>query len=337
MIHVGSESHDQLGAIARALCQARRVVVVTGAGISTAAGIPDYRSRNGLYAKGDIFSAAALKNPQRRADIVRSALNLYELAKNILPTESHAFVTLLHNARKLLRCYTQNVDQLHERAGLSTGLGDDVECVPLHGTVDSLRCTSCCEIFEWTEDRKAGIIAGQELPCPRCLDSPRRPGAPPRRPSTIGRLRPNMVYLEEAHPQGEDIAELINRDISACPDMVLVLGTSLKLSGPWGLVRRFARTVSANGGKVIYVNRTKASQRGWDDLFDYWIEWECDSWVQNLTSRGGLFRGAVIGSLPTQPRARTLGGRVSKRPKKRLGKKAKDEPGSSFDDPIILN
>jgi NAD-dependent histone deacetylase SIR2 len=84
------------------------------------------------------------------------------------------------------------------------------------------------------------------------------------------------VCLEEVHPQGEDIAALINHDISAQPDMVLVLGTSLKLSGPWDLVRRFARTVRAGGGKVIFVNRTKASRRACG-FFDYWIEWECDS------------------------------------------------------------
>ncbi|KAL2018447.1 hypothetical protein VTK56DRAFT_803 [Thermocarpiscus australiensis] len=318
MIHVKPQSHEHLEAIADALRSARKVVVVTGAGISTAAGIPDYRSGNGLYANGDIFCATALRD-QRRADVFRSALNLHELAKNSRPTETHAFVTLLHSVGKLVRCYTQNVDQLHERAGVSTDLGDDVQCVPLHGTVHSLRCPSCCGTYDWTEDLKADVIAGRELPCPGCLNAPRRPGAPPRRPSSIGRLRPNIVNLEEDHRHGEDIAGLINSDVSAGPDMVLVLGTSLKLSGPWDLVRRFARTVVANRGKVIYVNRTEASQRGWRGFFDYWIKWECDSWVQDLMSRGGLLHDTVIGSLLIQPRDRILGGRVSKRPRRRRG------------------
>ncbi|KXX76360.1 NAD-dependent histone deacetylase HST4, partial [Madurella mycetomatis] len=134
-----------------------------------------------------------------------------------------------------------------------------------------------------------------------------------------------MVYLEEAHRQGEHIAELINRDLSACPDMVLVLGTSLKLSGPWEFVRQFARRVGANGGKVAYVNLAKPSQRGYS-LFDYWAEWECDSRVQDLKSRLEFFHSAVTGSLPRRPLAYTLGGRVSRRPMRRLGKKAKDEP-----------
>ncbi|KAK3936249.1 DHS-like NAD/FAD-binding domain-containing protein, partial [Diplogelasinospora grovesii] len=166
-IHVDPQSRAQLQAVARAFRLARRVVVVTGAGISTAAGIPDYRSKSGLYAKGDIFCAAALKNPQR-VDTVRSAWNLYELAKNSLPTKSHEFVTVLNRMGKLVRCYTQNVDQLHERAGLSTGLEDDAQCVPLHGTVDSLRCPNCCQKFEWTEGQKEAVMASQELLCSRC-------------------------------------------------------------------------------------------------------------------------------------------------------------------------
>ncbi|KAK3305048.1 DHS-like NAD/FAD-binding domain-containing protein [Chaetomium strumarium] len=330
MIHVEPQSYDYLDAIAHALRCARKVVVLTGAGISTAAGIPDYRSRGGLYAEHDTFCAAALRDPRRRADSFRSALHLYKLAKDSKPTEAHTFVTQLRNVGKLLRCYTQNVDQLHERAGLSTGLVENVKCVPLHGTIDSLRCSNCCKTLAWTEKLQARVTVGQEIPCPGCLDAPRRPGAPPRRSSTIGRLRPNIVYLEEEHPQGEDIAELINRDVSAGPDTVLIFGTSFEVSGPWDLVKRFAKVAGANGGKVIYVNRTKASRQGWKHVFDYWVEWECDSWVQDLMSRG-------LGPLPTQRLSLTLGGRVAKRPRGRQRRKAEDEPGSSFSNPILLS
>ncbi|KAK4142421.1 DHS-like NAD/FAD-binding domain-containing protein, partial [Dichotomopilus funicola] len=232
-------------------------------------------------------------------------------------------------------CCTQNIDQLHKRAGLSTGLGDEVQCVPLHGTIDVLRCTSCCKTFQWT-DQEDSVIAGQDPRCPGCPDAPRKAEAPPRRSSTIGWLRPNIVCLEEVHPQGEDIADVIKRDISARPDMFLVLGTSLKLSGPWDLVRGFARTVRADGGKVIFVNRTKASQRGCNGVFDYWIEWECDSWVGDLIRRGGFSCSLVVGSVPTRPRT-TLGGHVSKQQKRRQGKESVDRPGSSFNNPIVLD
>jgi hypothetical protein len=64
--------------------------------------------------------------------MVKSALSFHELAQSSKPTASHTFVTLLHEMGNLVRCYTQNIDQLHERAGLSTGLG--TRCNACHST-----------------------------------------------------------------------------------------------------------------------------------------------------------------------------------------------------------
>jgi hypothetical protein len=95
--------------------------------------------------------------------------------------------------------------------------------------------------------------------------------------------------LGEDHWQGERIAELINHDQSAGPDVLLILGTSLKVSGPRNLARLFARAVGANGGRVAYVNLSRPSRKDWGSLVDYWVEWECDKWVGDVTKRIPLF------------------------------------------------
>ncbi|KAK4442003.1 NAD-dependent histone deacetylase HST3 [Podospora aff. communis PSN243] len=219
----------------------------------------------GMYAKGNIFCATALRDSQRRVETLRFAMSLHETVLQSQPTETHEFIKTLHAQGKLLHCYTQNVDLLDARVGLSTDLGDSsMQCVPLHGTVHSLRCPACCQTYGWG-----------------------RVGAT-RRASTIGCLRPNMVYLGEDHWQGEEIADLIDRDLSADPDALLILGTSLKVKGPGELVKMFASTVRAKGRRVIYVNLSK-SYRKWRKTFDYWVEWKCDCWVLDVKMRAPRF------------------------------------------------
>lgn len=84
-----------------------------------------------------------------------------------------------------------------------------------------------------------------------------------------------MVYLGEDHWHSEEIADLINRNLSADPDALLILGTSLKMKEPGELVKMFASVVRSKGGSVIYINPSKPSWK-WRVIFDYWVEWKCD-------------------------------------------------------------
>ncbi|KAK3311919.1 hypothetical protein B0H66DRAFT_539032 [Apodospora peruviana] len=107
-----------------------------------------------------------------------------------------------------------------------------------------------------------------------------------------------MVYLGEHHWHGEEIADLIDRDLSADPDALLILGTNLKVKGPGELVKMFASTVKAKDGRVIYVNLSKSYQK-WRETFDYWVEWRCDRWVRDLKMRTPLFHGGRGMATPT--------------------------------------
>jgi NAD-dependent histone deacetylase SIR2 len=121
------------------------------------------------------------------------------------------------------------------------------------------------------------------------------------RPLKIGTLRPAIVLYDEPHPLGDDIGTIQTADIARKPDMLIIMGTSLKVHGLKKLVKDFARTIhasassSADGkstssppkktkswaGKVIFVNRTPPAGE-WADIIDYHIAGETDAWVEKV-------------------------------------------------------
>jgi NAD-dependent histone deacetylase SIR2 len=171
---------------------------------------------------------------------------------------------------------------LETKAGLATGLGRRFNCIPLYGSLANLKCYLCHEAYEW-EDYRRNIENcdleddnsedGEEeltLPCPRyngCYEARKEAGM---RLLPIGQLRPGMVMLNKTHPQGEEIAYLARGDGLASPDLLLVLGISLKVDGPKSLFRQFVRPVRGRGGKIIYVNRSKPPSNC-SVLIDYWV------------------------------------------------------------------
>jgi NAD-dependent histone deacetylase SIR2 len=92
------------------------------------------------------------------------------------------------------------------------------------------------------------------------------------------------LYGEE-HPSANLISPLITHDLKLGPDVLLIMGTSLKVHGLKVMVREFAKAVHDRGGKVVFVNRTKPSESTWGDVIDYWVEWDCDTWVSDLKER----------------------------------------------------
>jgi len=128
------------------------------------------------------------------------------------------------------------------------------------------------------------IIDGRELECPSCITSSAARQERGKRKTTLGRLRPETPLTGEESPQGETIAQIVNLDVKAGPRLLLILGTSLKIEGPTKLVMHFAEAIKCNGGKVVYVNLTAPGSQ-WDSLFDFWVQWEIDAWVEDLMKR----------------------------------------------------
>ena len=136
--------------------RANRIVVLSGAGMSTAAGIPDFRGPNGVYA------SLKIDNPQKifEIDTFRQDPSLFythgraflENIRNVAPTLSHRLFAALEKEGKMAGIITQNIDNLHQAAG-ATGV------IEFHGNCETLVCLSCDQCFggEEVEEGEARV------------------------------------------------------------------------------------------------------------------------------------------------------------------------------------
>ncbi|KUJ16601.1 DHS-like NAD/FAD-binding domain-containing protein [Mollisia scopiformis] len=231
------------------------------------------------------------------------------------PTETHKFLRVLRDGGKLVRNYTQNIDLLEQREGLcqdlekgpgskarfnpkaqkearQSGLGGSnyqhggCESVPLHGSLQRLRCNLCGKPSSWDEPAtRRATQEGSAPDCSRCTENNSHRTSRGRRGVTIGRLRPDIVLYGEDHPHDTLISAIAEHDLSLGPDVLLIMGTSLRVHGLKIMVREFAKAVHTKGGKVVFVNQTKPSESIWGEFIDYWVEWDCDEWVLDLRDR----------------------------------------------------
>ncbi|KAI0437496.1 DHS-like NAD/FAD-binding domain-containing protein [Xylaria telfairii] len=199
--------------------RAKRIVVMTGAGISTAAGIPDFRSpKTGLY-----HNLARLNLPHPEAvfeiDFFRNNPRpFYVLAKelypgNFHPTISHAFMALLAKKKLLRMLFTQNIDCLERVAGVPSEL-----IVEAHGSFATQRCIDCKKPFPDAEMRKSV----ESTSAPICVAD-----------GCGGLVKPDIVFFGEQLPN----TFFENATVPQEADLVIVVGTSLLVHPFAGLPR----------------------------------------------------------------------------------------------------
>lgn len=230
-------------------------------------------------------------------------------------TSTHKFIRALRDGGRLVRCYTQNIDGLEAREGLVTDMArgkghrsrfspriiaspvpamvepgsefdGGCECVQLHGDLQSLRCSVCANVLPWTEEYSAYLDSGNAPPCQTCQDKNEHRESKGRRSLPAGLLVPNIVLYGEDHPQSGHLGPISESDIRLRPDALVIMGTSLKVHGLKILVKELARSIhSKKTGTVIFVNNTRPSDSVWGDVIDYWVEQDCDGWVEDLKVR----------------------------------------------------
>lgn len=179
-----------------------------------------------------------------------------------------------------------------------------VECVFLHGSLRALRCFQCGCVANWDEgDRELQTMSGSQPPCPRCEHATVARQERGKRALGVGKLRPDIVLYGEEHPDSQQISTIIQHDISLAPDMLIVMGTSLKVHGLKTVVREFAKAVhNRRDGKVIFVNYTKPAESVWADTFDFWVEMDCDAWIEDLREKKPII-WLPPGSIEEEPRS----------------------------------
>lgn len=270
------ESRD-LAAVAKLIRdgKVKRIVVMTGAGISTAAGIPDFRSpKTGLY-----HNLARLNLPHAEAvfDIDYFEENpypFYVLAKELYPgkfhpTISHVFIALLAKKKLLRMLFTQNIDCLERRAGVP---GDLI--VEAHGSFATQRCINCKTEYP-DKEMHEHVLEGRP---PKCIAG------------CGGLVKPDIVFFGEQLPA----AFHNNRGVSATADLMLVLGTSLT-------VHPFASLplMAMDGTPRVLFNKERVGDMGTraDDVIALG---DCDSGIRKFAEELGweeelesMWRGIV--------------------------------------------
>lgn len=290
------------------LNESKKIVCITGAGISVSAGIPDFRSAEGLYSrvlpadgdgpttklgtiKGrDFFDASFFANPSTRPIFYKFLAELQSMCQAGAPTPTHHFLGTLHADGRLLRWYTQNIDGLEKRLGLS--LSSDLipakkpPVVSLHGTMEQLSCTLCGHRQPFDDKCHELLKKGNAPECVRCFTFSSQRVAHGKRAVKTGVMRPDIVLYNEPHPQGDLIAEYLAHDTARRPSLLLVMGTSLKVVGLKKMVKDLARSVHQDpDGLVVFINKTPAARSEWRGTFDYELVGECDRWIA-LLQRG---------------------------------------------------
>ncbi|KIK67958.1 hypothetical protein GYMLUDRAFT_92618 [Collybiopsis luxurians FD-317 M1] len=317
-----------LNDLSLAVAKCKKIVVVTGAGISCSSGIPDFRSSDGLYnlvksqfpdavLKGrDLFDASLFRDPTSTAVFYTFISQLKQMIDKAEPTPTHDFIKTLESKGKLLRSYTQNVDGLEERVGLIGNTGSSTvsstskaktktstlkQCrnVQLHGDIHRVRCQSCSAEYPCAQEHLDLFSKGSSPDCPECLQRSNARIARSARALRVGSLRPAIVLYDEPHPLGDEIGVVQGLDVARKPDMLIIMGTSLKVHGLKKLVKDFAKAVhthkssssstppkttksssaKAFAGKVIFVNKTPPGSE-WTDVIDYHVSGTTDEWAQ---------------------------------------------------------
>ena len=208
--------------LAELIADRQPCVVLTGAGISTESGIPDFRSAEGIWAEYDPYEVASIAgfglDPARVWEFYAHRLAVLAEAE---PNAAHRALAELERRGLVRAVITQNVDGLHRRAG-------SVDVIEVHGSIETASCPACGRTERRDEVERL-------LPLPRCADC----GAV---------LKPDVVMFGELLPDHEiDRATALAREAA----LLLVVGSSLEV---WPVAGLPEETL-ANGGRLAIVNR----------------------------------------------------------------------------------
>ncbi|KAF8935192.1 NAD-dependent histone deacetylase sir2 [Haplosporangium gracile] len=266
------------------LKKSKRIMVLTGAGVSVSCGIPDFRSKDGIYSR---LSEFELDDPQQMFDLdfFRERPEIfYSFAREIFPSNftpspSHYFIKLLEDHGKLLRNYTQNIDTLEQKAGIHSVL----QC---HGSFATASCVRCKNQVQGDEI-KDSIFKQEVAYCKVCKKPTPPPKARKRSKAKFdfddddddseeedddnrALMKPDIVFFGEKLPQVFDRSLAEDRDLV---DLLIVIGSSLKVAPVSDIMHQLPNNVPQ-----ILINRTPNHQMD----FDVQLLGNCDAIVAEL-------------------------------------------------------
>jgi NAD-dependent SIR2 family protein deacetylase len=252
----------------------KKIVVLTGAGVSCNAGIPDFRTPgSGLY---DNLQKYNLPFPEAVFDLGfyrRNPSPFVQLASELWPglkhspTMTHSFIALLEKKGMLLRTYTQNIDMLDVLAGVS-----EERMIECHGHFRTASCTVCSNSFDGEECKRLIVEEKRAPSCVHCK----------------GHVKPDIVFFGEGLP--DRFHKLVKKDVRDA-DLLIVMGTSLMVSPVCqipDMVRRDCPRVLFNRelvGSFCRGGGMKSRRKSYDNIErDIFHEGDCDETIRLLCS-----------------------------------------------------
>jgi len=193
-----------IGRLASAILSARYPVVLTGAGISTESGIPDFRGQHGLWVNKEVTDILSLETLYGKPELFYSkGMKLLKLFQGKEPNPAHKALALLEKISVVKTIITQNIDGLHQAAGSENVL-------EIHGNLRTCSCDKCKAVFpfQFIENSVA-----EDIVPPRCLQCG-------------GIVRPDVVFFDDPMPgEFNKAIEEVQRS-----DFLLVVGSSLQVA-----------------------------------------------------------------------------------------------------------
>jgi NAD-dependent deacetylase len=225
--------------LARMIDDARRVVVFTGAGMSTESGIPDFRSPGGVWSK---MKPIQFQDFVAREDMRREAwTRVFNGSAGWVgraPNAGHDAVARMVAMGKVMTVITQNVDNLHQDSGIA-----DERIIELHGNASYATCLSCARRHELHHLKPAFVERGE---IPACRDCG-------------GLVKTATISFGQAMPQDQ---MLLAEEATLACDLFLVLGSSLVVFPAAG----FPLLAKRNGAQLAIVNREATDMDRYADL-----------------------------------------------------------------------
>jgi len=247
----------ELEKIAQWMMAAKRIIIFTGAGLSTESGIPDFRSPGGVwdrYNPEDFYFQNFISSEASRVKYWEMATEMYEPMKQAQPNLAHLAIAEMERLDKLDCVITQNIDGLHFKAGNS-----EAKVIQLHGTAMAVSCLSCMKKYERDEIQER-IKQGQKAP--RCDDCG-------------GILKPATISFGQSMPERET-QEAYHR--SSLSDLFIVIGSSLVVQ-PAASIPMIAKQ---NKAKLIIINRDPTP---YDDIADIVIHRQAGSTMASILEK----------------------------------------------------
>ena len=210
--------------------EAKKILIFSGAGMSTESGIPDFRSPGGVWSKydpSDFYFDKIISSEKAREKYWEMSTEFYDTMKDAVPNRAHLAIRAIEDSGKLLAIVTQNIDNLHHKAGNSPE-----RIIEIHGTAFSVSCLSCGKKYD-RDDIQERLNSGVKAPyCDDCA----------------GILKPDTISFGQAMPEDKMADALMYA--REC-DLCIVLGSSLVVypaaSVPVHAVQ--------NGAKLLIINR----------------------------------------------------------------------------------